>query len=327
MTAVTLKELLEAGVHFGHQTKRWNPKMRPYIFGHRNGIYIINLQKTVNRFAEALEFVRRSAAEGRTILFVGTKRQAQEVVSEEANRAGMPFVNQRWLGGTLTNFRTIKKRIERLRWLESFLENPDEGRYTKKELTRLNKQRLKLAKVLSGIKSLDRVPDVMFVIDPKKEHIAVQEARKINIPLVAVVDTNCDPDFIDYPIPGNDDAIRAIKLFAGRVADAVLEGRNLFEKREGEKQSDDKTIPLKDEDAEAAGMPSMGAVSGDAPAAKKSPAAKESSAAKESPAAPPEKTAADPPVAPAAGAGAKPVVDVKAEERVPAPGGGSPVAE
>jgi small subunit ribosomal protein S2 len=321
LTAVTVKELLEAGVHFGHQTKRWNPKMRPFIFGHRNGIYIINLQKTVNRFAEALEFVRRSSAEGRAILFVGTKRQAQEVVSEEAIRVGMPFVNQRWLGGTLTNFRTIKKRIERLRWLEGFLENPTEGRYTKKELTRLNKQRLKLAKVLSGIKALDRVPDVMFVIDPKKEHIAVQEARKIGIPVVAVVDTNCDPDFIDYPIPGNDDAIRAIKLFAGRVADAVLEGRSLFEKREGEKQSDGKTIPLKDEDAGAAGMPSIDAASGEA------------SAAKERPATPRKKTAAGPapaaeaPVTPPAATGAEPVVEVKTEERAPAPGGGPPVAE
>jgi small subunit ribosomal protein S2 len=315
LTAVTVKELLEAGVHFGHQTKRWNPKMRPFIFGHRNGIYIINLQKTVNRFAEALEFVRRSAGEGRAILFVGTKRQAQEVVSEEAIRVGMPFVNQRWLGGTLTNFRTIKKRIERLRWLEDFLENPTEGRYTKKELTRLNKQRLKLAKVLSGIKALDRVPDVMFVIDPKKEHIAVQEARKIGIPVVAVVDTNCDPDFIDYPIPGNDDAIRAIKLFTGRVADAVLEGRSLFEKREGEKQSDGKTTPLKDEDAEAAGMPSIDASSGDVSAAKKPPAPAR------------KKTAADAPVTPPAAPGVEPVVEVKAEERAPAPGGGPPVAE
>lgn len=315
MTAVTVKELLEAGVHFGHQTKRWNPKMRPFIFGHRNGIYIINLQKTVNRFAEALEFVRRSAAEGRDILFVGTKRQAQEVVSEEAVRVGMPFVNQRWLGGTLTNFRTIKKRIERLRWLEGFLENPTEGRYTKKELTRLNKQRLKLDKVLSGIKTLDRVPDVMFVIDPKKEHIAVQEARKIGIPVVAVVDTNCDPDFIDYPIPGNDDAIRAIKLFTGRVADAVLEGRNMFDKREGEKNGDGKTIPLEDEDAGKAGMPAIdGSAAGSRPA-------------KGRPAGPSGKDKSAAPAAPASDAPAEPMVEVKAEKIAPSPGGGPPVAE
>jgi small subunit ribosomal protein S2 len=232
-----MKDLLEAGVHFGHQTKRWNPKMREFIFGQRNGIYIINLQKTLIKFREALTYVQRIAGEGRTILFVGTKRQAQESIAEEATRAGMPFVNQRWLGGTLTNYRTIKKRIDRLRWLETFLENPVEGRYTKKELLRLDKERLKLAKVLSGIKTLDRLPHALFVIDPKKEHIAVQEARKLDIPVVAVVDTNCDPDDIDYPIPGNDDAIRAIKLFAARITDAVSEGRSLYEKRSSEQDS------------------------------------------------------------------------------------------
>ena len=232
-----MKELLEAGVHFGHQTKRWNPKMREFIFGQRNGIYIINLQKTVVRFREALEHVQRIASEGRTVLFAGTKRQAQEVIAEEATRAGMPYVNQRWLGGTLTNYRTIKKRIERLRWIENFLEHPVEGRYTKVELLRLGKERTKLAKVLSGIKTLDRLPDALFVIDPKKEHIAVQEARKLEIPIVAVVDTNCDPTDIDFPIPGNDDAIRAIKLFATRIADAILEGQGLYEKRKGEQES------------------------------------------------------------------------------------------
>ena len=232
-----MKELLEAGVHFGHQTKRWNPKMREFIFGQRNGIYIINLQKTLIKFREALDFVGRLSSEGRTSLFVGTKRQAQETIAEEAIRAGMPFVNARWLGGTLTNYRTIKKRIERFRWLETFLENPVEGRYTKKELLGLEKERAKLAKVLTGIKTLDRLPDALFVIDPKKEHIAVQEARKLEIPVVAVVDTNCNPEDIDYPIPGNDDAIRAIKLFAGRIADAILEGRSLYEKREGEQES------------------------------------------------------------------------------------------
>ena len=230
MAAVGMKELLEAGVHFGHQTKRWNPKMREYIFGQRNGIYIINLQKTVQKFREALDFLQRSAASGGTVLFVGTKRQAQDIVGEEAQRAGAPYVNVRWLGGTLTNFRTIKKRIERLRWVENFVQNPVEGRYTKKELLGLEKERVKLAKVLSGIRTLDRLPDALFIIDPKKEHIAVQEANKLGIPIVAVVDTNCDPEDIDYPIPGNDDAIRAIKLFAGRAADACLEGRAFHEK-------------------------------------------------------------------------------------------------
>src|SRR6266571_4544062 len=233
-----MKELLEAGVHFGHQTKRWNPKMREYIFGQRNGIYIINLQKTLIKFREALEFVQHASTRGGTILFAGTKRQAQEAIAEEANRVGMPFVNQRWLGGTLTNYRTIKKRIERLRWLETFLENPVEGRYSKKELLQLENERVKLAKVLSGIKTLDRLPDALFVIDPKKEHIAVQEARKLDVPVVAVVDTNCDPEDIDYPIPGNDDAIRAIKLFASRVADAILDGRSVYEKQAGEQESE-----------------------------------------------------------------------------------------
>ncbi len=242
MAAVTVKELLEAGVHFGHQTKRWNPKMREFIFGQRDGIYIINLQKTAARFREALDYVSRIASEGRTVLFVGTKRQAQEVVAEEAVRSGMPFVNQRWLGGTLTNFRTIKKRIERLRWLENFIENPVEGKYTKKEMLQLGKEQVKLAKVLSGIRALDRLPDALFVIDPKKEHIAVLEARKLGIPVVGVVDTNCDPDDIDFPIPGNDDAIRAIKLFTGRIADTIIEGRSLHEKRLAEESSEESLV-------------------------------------------------------------------------------------
>jgi small subunit ribosomal protein S2 len=237
-----MKELLEAGVHFGHQTKRWNPKMRQFIFGQRNGIYIINLQKTVTRFREALDFVQKISSQGKTVLFVGTKRQAQEVVAEEAVRVGMPFVNQRWLGGTLTNFRTIKKRIERLRWLENFIEHPVEGRYTKKELLKLGKERAKLAKVLTGIKNLDRLPDVLFVIDPKKEYIAVLEARKLDIPVVGVVDTNCDPDNIAFPIPGNDDAIRAIKLFTSRTADAILEGRALYEKQHAEQEPEEAAL-------------------------------------------------------------------------------------
>jgi len=239
LEAVSVKELLEAGVHFGHQTKRWNPKMREYIFGQRDGIYIINLQKTAVLFRDALDFVERVASEGRSILFVGTKRQAQEVVAEEAQRAGVAFVNTRWLGGTLTNFRTIKKRIERMRWLDNFLLNPVEGRFTKKELLQLGKEQVKLQKVLSGIRGLDRLPEALFVIDPKKEHIAIQEARKLGIPVVAVVDTNCDPDDIDFPIPGNDDAIRAIKLFTGKVADAVLQGRNAWEKRAADSKADE----------------------------------------------------------------------------------------
>ena len=258
MTAVTMKELLEAGVHFGHQTKRWNPKMREYIFGQRNGIYIINLQKTLIKFREALEFVGQDSAQGGTILFVGTKRQAQEPIAEEATRVGMPFVNVRWLGGTLTNYRTIKKRIERLRWLENFLENPVEGRYTKKELLQLEKERVKLAKVLSGIKTLDRLPDALFIIDPKKEHIAVQEARKLDIPVVAVVDTNCDPEDIDYPIPGNDDAIRAIKLFASRIADAIVEGRSIYEKQAGEQESEGAMAAAGGGGVVVAGMPALG---------------------------------------------------------------------
>jgi len=258
LTAVTMKELLEAGVHFGHQTKRWNPKMREYIFGQRNGIYIINLQKTLIKFREALEFVRQAATRGGTVLFVGTKRQAQEAIAEEAGRVGMPHVNVRWLGGTLTNFRTIKKRIERLRWLENFLENPVEGRYSKKELLQLEKERVKLAKVLSGIKTLDRLPDALFVIDPKKEHIAVQEARKLDIPVVAVVDTNCDPEDIDHPIPGNDDAIRAIKLFASRVADAILEGRSVYEKQAGEQESEEALAAAGGGGVVVAGMPALG---------------------------------------------------------------------
>jgi small subunit ribosomal protein S2 len=255
-----MKELLEAGVHFGHQTKRWNPKMREFIFGQRNGIYIINLQKTLTRFREALDYVQRISAEGRTILYVGTKRQAQETIAEESARAGMPFVNQRWLGGTLTNFRTIKKRIERLRWLETFLQNPVEGRYSKKELLQLEKEHVKLAKVLTGIKTMDRLPDALFIIDPKKEHIAVQEAGKLEITVVGVVDTNCDPEEIDFPIPGNDDAIRAIKLFAGRITDAILEGRSLYEKREQE--SEEAMAAAGGSPVAIAGMPGIGEEAG-----------------------------------------------------------------
>src|SRR5213594_1387622 len=239
-----MKDLLEAGVHFGHQTKRWNPKMKPYIFGQRNGIYILDLQKTLRKFREAIQFVTDATAQGRIVLFVGTKRQAQETVAEEAQRCGMHFVNVRWLGGTLTNFRTVKKSIDRLRELENIATDEKFQHLSKKERSRLEKEKAKLAKVLTGIKDLERVPDILFVIDPKKEHIAVTEATKLGIPIVAVVDTNCDPDPIDYPIPGNDDAIRSIKLFSTAIADAVMAGAGLYQtiqaEVEAEKQAEEK---------------------------------------------------------------------------------------
>jgi len=236
LASVSMKDLLEAGVHFGHQTKRWNPKMKPYIFGQRNGIYILDLQKTLRKFREASSFVAEAAAQGRTMLFVGTKRQAQETVAEEAARCNMHYVNQRWLGGTLTNFKTVKRSIDRLRELENIASDEKFQHLSKKERSRLEKERQKLAKVLTGIKNLDRVPDILFVIDPKKEHIAITEAAKLGIPIVAVVDTNCDPDPIDFVIPGNDDAIRSIKLFSSRVADAILEGMGLWQARQAEMQ-------------------------------------------------------------------------------------------
>ncbi len=238
MVAVSMKDLLEAGVHFGHQTKRWNPKMKPYIFGQRNGIYILDLQKTLRKFREAIQFVADAAAQGRTVLFVGTKRQAQQVVEEEAGRCGMHYVNARWLGGTLTNFKTVKRSIDRLRELDTLQTDEKFQHLSKKEKSRLEKERARLAKVLTGIKRLERVPDILFVIDPKKEHIAVTEAAKLGIPIVAVVDTNCDPDPIDYPIPGNDDAIRSIKLFSGCISDAVLSGASLFQTIQAEVQQE-----------------------------------------------------------------------------------------
>ncbi len=222
---VTMKELLEAGVHFGHQVKRWNPKMKKYIFGERNGIYIIDLQKTLKGLEEACRFVRETAAGGAPILFVGTKKQAQDAIQEEAQRAGAFHVNQRWLGGMLTNFSTIRKSIERLKAIEKMKEAGTYEALSKKEVAGLEKERLKLEKNLSGIKEMTELPGTVFVIDPKKEKIAIAEARKLSVPIVAVVDTNCDPDEVDYVIPGNDDAIRAIKLIASKMADSVLEGR------------------------------------------------------------------------------------------------------
>jgi small subunit ribosomal protein S2 len=248
--AVTMKELLEAGVHFGHQTKRWNPKMKEFIFGERNGIYIIDLQKTHRLLQEALQHVQELAAQGRIILFVGTKRQAQEAVAEEAQRCGMPYVNERWLGGLLTNFVTVRKSLDRLKELEMVAGDSRQERLTKKELARLEKERLKLEKNLLGIKGMKTVPDAVFVIDTRKEAIAVKEARKLKVPVIGIVDTNCDPDEVDYVIPGNDDALRAIKLFAGRMADAILAGRGLREARAVESSAADKaSAPAEDEAA------------------------------------------------------------------------------
>ena len=248
--AVTMKELLEAGVHFGHQTKRWNPKMKEFIFGERNVIYIIDLQKTHRLLQEALQHVQELAAQGRIILFVGTKRQAQEAVAEEAQRCGMPYVNERWLGGLLTNFVTVRKSLDRLKELEMVAGDSRQERLTKKELARLEKERLKLEKNLLGIKGMKTVPDAVFVIDTRKEAIAVKEARKLKVPVIGIVDTNCDPDEVDYVIPGNDDALRAIKLFAGRMADAILAGRGLREARASESAAADKaSAPAEDEAA------------------------------------------------------------------------------
>jgi small subunit ribosomal protein S2 len=231
---VSMKELLEAGVHFGHQTKRWNPKMKDFIFGERNGIYIIDLQKTHRLLQDALQYVQDLASQGRTIMFVGTKRQAQDAVAEEAQRAGMPYVNERWLGGLLTNFVTIRKSLDRLRELEAMSTDGRHERLTKKEVAQLEKERVKIEKNLKGIKGMKNVPDAIFVIDTRKESIAVQEARKLKIPVIGIVDTNCDPDEVDHVIPGNDDALRAIKLFAGRIADAILAGRGIRESRAAE---------------------------------------------------------------------------------------------
>lgn len=241
MAVVSMKQLLEAGVHFGHQTRRWNPKMAPYIFTERNGIYIIDLQKTVRKLEDAYMFVRDLAANGETVLFVGTKKQAQDSVREEAIRAGMHFVNARWLGGMLTNFRTIRGRIARLSQLRSMEADGIFDLLPKKEVIKLNHEIEKLEKFLGGIKDMKKLPGALFIIDPRKEKIAVAEAHKLGIPIVAIVDTNCDPDEIDYIIPGNDDAIRAVKLIAATMANAVIEGR----------QGEEVAAPEEDETAEA----------------------------------------------------------------------------
>ncbi len=228
MAYVTMKELLEAGVHFGHQTKRWNPKMKPYIFGARNGIYIIDLQKTVGMFKTAYDFVVETVSGGKSILFVGTKKQARESIYEEANRSEMFYVHNRWLGGMLTNFQTIRKSLERLQKLTDMETDGTAEKLPKKEVLKLSKERARMEKVLGGIRELRDLPDAVFVVDPSREEIAVLEARKLGIPIIAIVDTNCDPDQIDYVIPGNDDAIRAIKLFLSKIADAILEGKAAY---------------------------------------------------------------------------------------------------
>ena len=252
MATLTMKELLEAGVHFGHQTKRWNPKMQKYIFGERNGIYIIDLQKTLKKFREAYHFMRDLAAQGGTVLFVGTKKQAQEAVFEEASRCGMFYVNHRWLGGTLTNFATIRKSIARLKKLDEMRDTGEYERLPKKEVLGLEREREKLEKALVGIKQLERLPSAVFIIDPKKETIAVEEARRLAIPIVAIVDTNCDPTGIDYPVPGNDDAIRAVRLITSRMAEAINEGRGALAKEAVEEAQAASDLPVVTEDEMAA---------------------------------------------------------------------------
>jgi small subunit ribosomal protein S2 len=231
MAYVTMKELLEAGVHFGHQTKRWNPKMKPYIFGARNGIYIVDLQKTVRMFKTAYNFIHDTVAGGKSVLFVGTKKQARESIYEEANRCEMFYVHNRWLGGMLTNFQTIKKSIDRLNYLNTIENDGSIELFPKKERLKLGKERAKLDSTLGGIRNMGKLPGAIFVVDPKNEAIAIREGRRLGIPIVAVVDTNCDPDEVDYIIPGNDDAIRAIRLISSRIADACIDGQKQFKER------------------------------------------------------------------------------------------------
>lgn len=249
MSNLTIKQLLEAGVHFGHQTKRWNPKMKPYIFGARNGIYIIDLQKTLKMFKEAYNFVKEVASRNEHILFVGTKKQAQEAIKEEAIRCGAFYVNERWLGGTMTNFQTIERSLERLKKFEELKKSDIYKMLSKKEALSIDRQIEKLERNIGGIKGIDRLPGLLYVVDPKKEYIAVKEAKKLGIPTVGIVDTNCDPDDIDYVIPGNDDAIRAIKLITMKIADAVLEGKALYvEEFQGKEEAvSDEPKPFIDE--------------------------------------------------------------------------------
>lgn len=232
MSYIGMREMLEAGLHFGHQTKRWNPKMKPYIYGARNKIYIINLDLTLHLFNKAYKFVAETAAKGGTIMFVGTKRQAQEIIKEESERCGMFFINHRWLGGMLTNYQTIKKSVDRLKAIEAMREDGTIQQYKKKEILKMEKEAGKLERTLGGIKTMKALPSALFIIDPKRENIAVEEANRLGIPVIAVADTNCDPSGLDYPIPGNDDALRAIKLITSRIADAVLSGKEKRKERE-----------------------------------------------------------------------------------------------
>lgn len=251
MAKVTMKELLESGVHFGHQTNRWNPKMKPYIYTARNGIYIIDLQQTVGLFDAAYKFVVDMVASGKDLLFVGTKKQAQESIKTEAERCEMPYVNQRWLGGMLTNFATIKKSIDRLNTLDDMFEDDSISAFTKKEMLGLQRERDKLQKVLGGIRNMKDLPGGIFIVDPRKELIAVKEGKKLGIPIVAVVDTNCDPDDIDYIVPGNDDAIRAIKLFSSKMAESVVEGKKRFDELiQAESDKEEKEEPETETKAE-----------------------------------------------------------------------------
>lgn len=245
MSEVNMKLLLEAGTHFGHQTKRWNPKMKKYIFGARNGIYIIDLQKTLVKFKKALEFVKETVASGGSVIFAGTKKQAQNLIVEEAKRCGMFFVNQRWLGGTLTNFSTIKKSIDHLKEIETMKNDGSIENRPKKEITKLEKELSKLERYLGGIKDMNDLPSIVFIVDPRKEKIALMEAKKLGIPIVALVDTNCDPDGIDYVIPGNDDAIRSIRLIVSKIADAVIKGKII---REGKKEQPEEKVTFLDKD-------------------------------------------------------------------------------
>jgi small subunit ribosomal protein S2 len=288
-----MRDLLEAGVHFGHQTRRWNPKMRRYIFGKRNGIYIIDLQKTLRRFQEAAEFVRHLGATGGRLLFVGTKRQAQEAMAEEARRCGQYFMTHRWLGGTLTNFVTIRASIDRLKEVEVLLDDPD-GTLIKKERLRMERERLKLNRNLEGIRDLGQLPDALFVVDPKRESIGVAEANKLGIPVIGIVDTNCDPELVDYVIPGNDDAIRTIRLFAGRICDAYLDGAGKLKEEE----------MIRSKDAPQKAVPAAAAPVASAPAVVAAPAAP--------PVAPPEKEASVAPAEVADEAAAEPEAPAKA---------------
>ena len=272
--SISMKQLLEAGSHFGHQTKRWNPKMKPYIFGVRNGIYIIDLQKTLRHFRKAVKFVAEAAANGKSILFLATKKQAQDLVEEEAKRSGMPFVTNRWLGGMLTNFETIRKRLDRLNELEKMQEGGLFEVLPKKEVLFLTREMKKLQKNLSGIKDLTKPPELMFIIDPKKEAIALNEARKLGIKVVAIVDTNCDPEGIDFVIPANDDAIRSIRLIAAKIADAAIEGAGIYAKKNAKAEAEAKEAEAKKaaEKEKKPGVEPVGAAKAGKPVSKAAPA-------------------------------------------------------